>query len=155
MKKHINAKTPGLRFQQLFLTYLQRVLTVITTNRRLPGRNYSTKRGLLFSLQIWDMGKKMRVNIIPSFCSNKQKCFCLAFNVLMICSHLLTHRNSHFFFQHRLHFNQVSSESTNKPYSCFLYAFIHLPKMPFSPPWRMGSRSASCSCIFPLRFNAS
>lgn len=71
MKKHINAKTPGLRFQQLFLTYLQRVLTVITTNRRLPGRNYSTKRGLLFSLQIWDMGKKMRVNIIPSFCSNK------------------------------------------------------------------------------------
>ena len=67
MKKHTNAKNPSLRFQQLFLTYLQRVLTVITTNRRLPGRNYSTKRSLLFSPQIWDMERKMRANIILSF----------------------------------------------------------------------------------------
>lgn len=55
MKKHINAKNPSLRFQPLFLTYLQKVLTTITTNRRLPGKNYSTKRSLLFSLQILDM----------------------------------------------------------------------------------------------------
>lgn len=67
MKKHINAKNPSLRSQPLFLTYLQRGLTAITTNRRLPGRNYSTKRSLLFSPQIRDIGRKMRVNIIPSF----------------------------------------------------------------------------------------
>lgn len=53
MKKHINAKNPSMRFRPLFLTYLQRVLTVITTNRRLPGRNYSTKRSLfIFSTNL-------------------------------------------------------------------------------------------------------